>query len=124
MRKLQRLLWVGMTNVLLLAGLPVGASATAPPTMAIPNGLSFAEIKITGDEFIVLQNNSGTDIADLSSYWLQDFNNTNPLAAGVNNSSQQLPQVSLVNGQTLLLSAAAMPTCCAAVAGKLNISLT
>lgn len=121
MRKLQRaVLWVGTITFLL----PLHALALAPPTMDVPQGLSFAEIKITGDEFLVLQNNTGTTITDLSSYWLENFNNMNPLAAGVSNSSQQLPQVALGDGQTLLLSSTTMPTCGSAVAGKLSLSLT
>lgn len=118
------MLWVGAVQTFLFALTPLPVSAAAPPQAAVPAGLSFAEIKITGDEFLVLQNNSGTDLADLSSYWLEDFNNVSPLAAGVNNSAQQLPQVRLLAGQTLLLSSTAMPTCGAAVAGRLSISLT
>jgi hypothetical protein len=32
------------------------ASADSPPALEAPAGLSFAEIKMAGDEFIVLQN--------------------------------------------------------------------
>ena len=103
-------------------GLPAAAFAAAP--MAGPTGLSLLEIKITGDEFLVLQNNSGAAIPDLSVYWLNMYNNVNPAAAGVSTSSQQLPSVSLEAGQTVLLSSSPAPTCGAAVAGKLNISLT
>lgn len=113
-----------MGILLAVVPMPMTVFAAVPPVLASPQSLSFAEIKITGDEFLVLQNNSGQNITDLSSYWLQDFNNVNPLAAGVSNSSQQLPQVSLAAGQTLLLSSVAMSTCGASVAGKLNISLT
>ena len=113
------ILWVGIA--VLAAPLPVLAAAS---TMASPSGLSFTELKITGDEFVILQNNTGSAIPDLSIYWLQDFNNVNPLAGGISNSSQQLPQVALGSGQTLLLSSATMPTCGAAIAGKLSVSLT
>lgn len=106
----------------MLPAVPVMAATL--PALATPPGLSFAEIKVTGSEFIVLQNDSATPIADLSSYWLEDFNNVNPLAAGTSNSSQQLPVAALDPGQTLLLSDDAMPTCSAAVAGKLSVSLT
>lgn len=126
MRELQRTLaWVGLTVLfaVLIAPFPVFA-VTVPPAMAAPAGLSFTELKMTGDEFVVLQNNSGEDITDLSNYWLEDFNNVNPLTAGASNSSQQLPAVALGNGQTLLLSAATMPTCGAAVAGHLSVNLT
>lgn len=92
--------------------------------MATPPGLAFSELKITGDEFLVLNNNGTAALPDLSQYWLEDFNNTNPLAGGVSNSSQQLPAVSLEAGQSLLLSSAARDTCGAEVAGKLSLSLT
>ena len=108
----------------LLTIFPGTVHAIDAPAMTSPAGLSFAELKVTGDEFVVLQNNMDTPIADLSSYWLDNFNNVNPLAAGVGSSTQQLPPVSLDPGQRLLLSNAAMSTCGAAVAGKLNLSLT
>ncbi|HSX36747.1 MAG TPA: lamin tail domain-containing protein [Patescibacteria group bacterium] len=123
MQKFQRLLWVGIAGLVL--GLPMSVFAiTAAPSLATPVGLSFAEIKITGDEFLVLQNNTTSTITDLSSYWLEDFNSVNPLAAGTSESSQQLPAIGLSVGQTLLLSSTTRPTCGAAVAGKLGLSLT
>lgn len=104
---------------------PEMASAiTAPPPIATPAGLSIVEIKITGNEFLMLQNNTGVTITDLSKYWLYDFNNMNPLASGVSSSTQQLPGGSLGNGQILLLSANGGQTCGAAVTGKLSVSLT
>lgn len=106
-----------------LAVRPAVAAGIAPP-MTAPAGLSFLELKVTGEEFILLQNNSTTNITDLSSYWLTAYNNVNPLAQGVASSSQQLPLASLQAGQTMLLSASAMQTCGASVAGKLSISLS
>jgi hypothetical protein len=99
-------------------------SALAAPNMAVPAGLSLMEFKVTGDEFLLLQNNSGSVINDLSLYWLQVYNNVSPLAAGVSASSQQLPAASLQPRQTLLLSASPMQTCGASVAGKLSVSLS
>lgn len=98
--------------------------ATSPPTLAVPVGLSLAEIKVTGDEFVMLQNNTGAAISDLSIYWLYNFNNSNPLASGVSSSTQQLPLAPLDIGQTILLSANGGATCGAAVTDKLSISLT
>lgn len=97
--------------------------AATAPILSVPSGLALAEIKITGNEFIMLQNNSGSTISDLSQYWLYGFNNLNPLASGVNSSTQQLPTGSLESGQTILLSQGG-PTCGAAVTTKLSISLT
>src|SRR3982751_5329789 len=91
--------------------LPASVFAAAPPSLAVPAGLSLAELKITGNEFVLLINNSGAIIPDLSKYWLYNFNNTNPLAAGVSSSTQQLPAASLLNGQTVLLSANGGSTC-------------
>jgi hypothetical protein len=79
---------------------------------------------MTGDEFIVVHNNTSQDIDDLSMYWLMAYNNVNPLASGVSSSTQQLPQATLYAGETLLLSANPMQTCGASVAGKLSLSLS
>lgn len=98
--------------------------AVSPPALTTPTGLSLAEIKITGNEFIILQNNTGLTITDLSKYWLYAFNNVNPLASGVSSSSQQLPPGSLASGQTVLLSANGGNTCSSAITGKLSLSLT
>lgn len=94
------------------------------PTVAVPAGLSLAQLKMTGDEFVVLQNNTGAAIADLSSYWLYGFNNVDPLSDGVSSSSEQLPAGTLYAGETLLLSSNGRATCGASIAGKLSISLS
>lgn len=99
------------------------AVAVSAPNLSGPAGLSIIEIKITGNEFIMLQNNTGATIPDLSLFWLYGFNNINPLAADTTSSSQQLPSGSLDNGQTLLLSGNGGATCGAAVTAKLSISL-
>lgn len=109
---------------MLLGLTPASAYAATLPSLASPTGLSLAEIKITGNEFIMLMNNTNSNIPDLSKYWLYDFNNSNPLAAGVSSSSQQLPVASLGIGQTILLNANGGSTCGAAVTAKLSLSLT
>ena len=103
--------------------MPARVAALDPPALAVPAGLSLAEIKMTGSEFVMLYNNSGSAISDLSKYWLYVFNNLNPLAPNVSSSTQQLPAVSLGNNQTVLLSANGGATCGAAVTNKLNLSL-
>ena len=114
-----------MVIFLMLIGLGSSrAWAANPPELAVPSGLSLAEIKITGTEFLMLQNNTGSTISDLSKYWLYIFNNVNPLASGVSSSSQQLPSGVLGNGQTILLSANGGNTCGATVTAKLSLSLT
>src|SRR6185312_5885384 len=87
------------------------AISAAPPAMAAPPVLALSEIKITGDEFVVLKNNTGKDIPDLSSYWLDGYNSDQPLSPGVTNTTQQLPPVKLGSGQTILLSSNGMATC-------------
>lgn len=100
------------------------AFATVPPTLMVPAGLSLAEVKITGNEFIMLYNNSGTTITNLSNYWIYAYNNNDPTATGVSSSSQQLPAASLGDGQTVLLTANGGSTCGAAITDQLSISLT
>lgn len=114
-------LTIGLIAILLLC---LSNVAQAAPTMASPAGLSLIELKVTGDEFMLLQNNTQSTITDLNSYWLTAYNNVSPLASGVASSSQQLPASVLLPGQTLLLSSGAMQTCGASVAGKLSVSLS
>ena len=108
------MLWGSISTLVLAAN---------PPALVVPAGLSVAEIKITSNEFVMLQNNTGGAILDLSKYWLYVFNNVNPLAAGVTSNSQQLPAGSLANGQYILLSASGGNTCGAAVTAKLSLNL-
>ncbi len=103
--------------------LPTVAFAVAAPALATPTGLSLAEIKMTGTEFIMLQNNTGNTITNLTDYSLYGFNNVNPLAPGVNISVQQLPTGNLLPGQTVLLSDGGA-TCGAAITADLSIGLT
>src|SRR3990167_10415739 len=94
----------GVAILLMLWGLiSTSALAASPPALTVPTGLSLAEIKITGNEFVMLQNNTGGAIPDLSKYWLYAFNNVNPLAPGVTSNSQQLPAGNLAQGQAVLL---------------------
>jgi hypothetical protein len=103
---------------------PLSVLAVAPPVLATPPSLSIAEIQITGDEFIVLQNNSGITISDTSAYWLHYFNKSDPRAPGARGSVQQLPLGVLAPGQTLLLSSIGRTTCGASITDNLSISLT
>lgn len=113
---------------LLLNGLPskawaVGDPIAGPPTPAMPAGdLIVAQIKVTGEEFIVLQNNGEKDIPDLSLFSIKSISNVNPSSQGATSSVQHLPAVTLGYGERLLLSTAIRPTCGATVAGKLSLS--
>lgn len=124
MRKVRIATIIAFIQLLVLSMMfTLHAAWAMPPVMMAPSGLSFLELKATGNEFLVLQNNSNTAINNLSAYWLTAYNNANPLANGVTSSSQQLPIVGLQAGQTLLLSAEPAETCGASVAGELSLSL-
>jgi len=115
---------VGLSVVLIGSGMGMAVTAFAiapPPPLAAPSGLVITEIKVTGDEFAVLQNNSTAAISDLSKYWLYVFSKTNPLAAGATSSAQQLPVAALPAGASVLLSEGGA-TCGAAVTAKLALS--
>lgn len=73
---------------LLLLTQQVAIAATIP-ALHSPTGLSLSELKVTGNEFIVIQNNTGQAITDLSTYWLYVFNKTDPSVAGTSSSGQQ-----------------------------------
>src|SRR3990167_6152666 len=120
-KKYYRYLVSVILSVCLLS--PIAAHAVTAPTMAMPTGFSLAEIKMTGSEFIMLINNSGATISDLSQYWIQSFNNVNPGAPGVTSSIQQLPTGNLLAGQTILLSEGGS-TCGAAITDNLTVSLS
>jgi hypothetical protein len=120
-KQAQRFTSILMIAILVaLGGFPL---VKAAPAIAVPSGLSLVEIKMTGDEFVILQNNTDQTL-DLRNYWLTAYNNVNPLTAGVSSASQQLPSALLLAGQTLLLSADPMQTCGASIAGKLSVGLT
>ena len=122
MKTLRIFSWV--VSVLGLAFWCATSQVLAAPSLGVPSGLSLAEIKITGNEFILLQNNTGSSIAstELSNYWVYGFNGPDPTAAGVSSSTQQLPAASLAAGQTLLLGDGGA-TCGAAATDNLSISL-
>jgi hypothetical protein len=123
MNRRNLILRVGLALVGLVLCVPYKTLAISAPDIAAPAGLSIVEIKVTGSEFVVLQNNTGTDIADLSSYALYYFNNYNPFASGVSSSTSFLPATGLADGESLLLSGDPRQSCGATVAGDLGIGL-
>lgn len=106
-----------------MLAIPLHALALAPPPLGTPTGLSIAEIKMTGDEFVVLQNNTGANIDTLAAYALYYFNKFNPFDPGVGSSIKALPAVALPAGGSIMLSSAGAATCGAVAAGDLGISL-
>lgn len=105
----------GVASLLVMLCMPIHAGAD---TIATP-ALSFREVKITGDEFIVVQANQA--IADMSTYWL-GYSSTDTATNIV--PTQQLPAISLAKGQAVLLTSDAAPTCDAIYTSKLSVSLS
>lgn len=84
-----KLIWrVGLAIVLCgAAAVPVYAD-----NVPVAPALVIREIKITGDEFVVLQ--AMSDIPDLSAYWI-GYNSTDAGEAGTIVPTQQLPAYKL-----------------------------
>jgi hypothetical protein len=97
------------------ASVPARVLADEP---AVPAGLFFREVKITGDEFVVLQNTSASDLL-LSDYWL-GYNSSDTATNIV--PTVQLPAISLGPGQVLLMSNGATDVCDARFVADLGIS--
>jgi hypothetical protein len=114
--KLANRVVAGVASLFLLmlsAPVPVGADTIPAPS------LSFREVKITGDEFIVVQANQA--IADMSAYWL-GYSSTDTATNIV--PSQQLPAIGLAKGQAVLFTSDAAQTCDAVYTSKLSVSLS
>ena len=113
--KYRHLLWrVGLSIVLLLV--PLKASAQ---TVTVP-GLMIREVKITGEELVVLQ--ATQDIADLSAYWV-GYASSDTANIGTVVPSQQLPARALGAGQALLMTSDGGSTCDAVLTTKLSMAL-
>lgn len=92
---------------------PIGVSADNA-------GLVIREIKITGDEFMVLQND-GPDIGSLSDYWLGYIGDDSSTPPPV----QRLPDTQLLADHAILLSGGgAIDTCDASIVDELSPSLS
>ncbi|MBC7581841.1 lamin tail domain-containing protein [Aeromicrobium sp.] len=103
---------------LLVLSLPVTTNAVSTPAPALP-AVSIREVKITGDEFIVVRANQA--ISDLSAYWLGYSSNdtaTNIVP------TQQMPAIALQSGQAVLFTSDAAQTCDAVYTAKLSVSLS
>lgn len=84
--------------------------------------LSLTQIKITGDEFVVLRNNTSGNL-QLGNFWLQYFNDFNLANAGVSNNSAQLPAVTLQPQQQILMTLGTAANCGQIWVSKLPFSL-
>ncbi|HSX17836.1 MAG TPA: lamin tail domain-containing protein [Candidatus Saccharimonadales bacterium] len=84
--------------------------------------LTITQVKITGDEFLVLHNATASNL-QLGNFWLQYFNDFNLANGGISNSSAQLPSVTLQPGQEILLSVGTAASCGPVWVSKLPFSL-
>jgi hypothetical protein len=110
----KRILRVGMGGLLhVTQQMYLPAAALAPVT-----GLEFRELNITGDEYVVIQNAATVPI-ELNQFWLGYIGNDVATAVP----SQQLPDVVLEPGETLMLSNGAAETCGAVAIDDLGPSL-
>lgn len=83
--------------------------------------LSISQIKVTGDEYLVLRNATTTNL-QLNNYWLQYFNDFS-LTRTSSASSSQLPDVWLQPGQEIILAAGTAATCGPVWVSKLAFTL-
>lgn len=112
-------LWVGTALSLLL----IFASFSSVLAAWAPADLTIIEIKMTGTETLVLKNTSANPI-NLSNYLLQYFNKSTPLSFASPTSSQQLPNINLPSGQSVLFNSDNASTCGAAAVINLSFSLS
>lgn len=115
MRLSNRVLMAILGLSLLFSTIPLQVGAITPTVPA----LSFRQVKITGDEFVVVRANQA--ITDLSSYWL-GYSSSDTASNIV--PTQQLPAISLTSGQTVLLTSDAAQTCDSIYTAKLSVTLS
>jgi hypothetical protein len=89
---------------------------------ALSKQLSLSQVRITGDEYVVLRNTTNSNL-QLNNYWLQYFNEFSLSTVGVSSSSTQLPSVTLQPNQEILLSSGVAANCGQIWVSKLPFSL-
>jgi hypothetical protein len=99
---------------LLVAGSPVAAANAQTDGQ----NLRIRQVKITGDETVVLQN-AGSSAVNLGEYWL-GYASSDTVTVVV--PSQQLPDVSLPAGGVVLLNNGSAETCDASLVASLDFS--
>lgn len=98
-------------------------SATVSYATFAPNELTIIAIKVTGSESMVIQNTHSGSV-DLSSYLVQYYNQTSPASFASPTNSLQLPAVTLLPGQAILLNSDSAATCGASAVVDLSFSLS
>ncbi len=110
-----------LRKILVRAAVSMGlvAAPVVPVFADVPSvpPLFIREIKITGDEFVVVQANQDVTLSD---YWL-GYGSSNTATGIV--PTVQLPAQKLLQGQVLLLTSDGAPTCDAVLVSKLPVSL-
>lgn len=88
-----------------------------------PADLTIIELKMTGSETIVIENTSSGQL-NLDDYLVQYFNKAAPSSFAVSTSSQLLPDMTLLPGQTILISGDNSPTCGATAVANQSFSMS
>ncbi len=101
--------------------LPVLRPATAAAELPPEPHLVIRELNITGDEFVVLQNDGTAPIDHMNAYWL-GYTSTENVPNVI--PSQQLPDVPLQPQQALLLNNGMASVCGAVAVAKLGFTLS
>lgn len=115
MKYLRQILRVGILLTLSFVPLKVQAETVTLPPLVI------REIKITGEELVVLQ--ATQDIPDLSEYWV-GYTGSDTANPGAIVPSQQLPARAITAGQAVLMTSDGGSTCDAVLTTKLSVALT
>jgi len=104
-----------LLGMCLILSVPMAVRAVEPTTT---NSLVFRQVKVTGDEFVVLQNTGETDI-NLGEFWL-GYSSSDTATNIV--PTQQLPAVTLAAGGVILLNNGSTETCDASLVTNLVFS--
>jgi hypothetical protein len=115
MQTMRVVLVAAVAGFISLSALPTSVFADAA---AVPDGLVLREIKITGDEFVVVQNTSDSSVI-LSEYWL-GYNSSDTATNIV--PTVQLPMTILAPSEVVLLNNGATDVCDAKYTADLGIS--
>lgn len=104
-----------LLGICIILSMPIATYAIEP---ANPSDLAFRQIKVTGDEFVVLENTGENDL-NLGEYWL-GYSSSDTATNIV--PTQQLPAVTLTAGGVILLNNGSTETCDASLVTNLAFS--
>lgn len=107
--------------MLLDAGYAWGLQSITLADTPLQKNLAITEVKVTGDEFVVLRNTTDSSLK-LSDFWLQYFNDFE-LSRTSSATSFQLPAVKLKPGQEIMLAGGTAAACGPVWISKLSFNL-